>query len=149
LACLLVKESLALHPPLPHHIDEQGHASPPVVVENATASNRAVNIPEFVNLGDNVMDHIDTPAIDFYREFDIAQQFQDTHDYTQAVPRGRLPRPKDPTDARPYNNMGVALAATGKVDEAIDAYKRSLAWTLTVPRPTITSAVFWQRRPPR
>ena len=109
------------------HIDEQGHASPPVVVENATASNRAVNIPEFVNLGDNVMDHIDTPAIDIYREIDIAQQFQDTHDYTQAVPAWQVAAAKDPTDARPYNNMGVALAATGKVDEAIDAYKRSLA----------------------
>ena len=33
------------------HIDENGHASPPVVVENATASNRAVNIPEFANIG--------------------------------------------------------------------------------------------------
>jgi Tol biopolymer transport system component len=33
------------------HIDSEGNASPPVVVEDATASNRAVNIPEFVNLG--------------------------------------------------------------------------------------------------
>ena len=69
------------------HIDEQGHASPPIVVENATASNRAVNIPEFVNLGSDVMDHIDTPAIDFYREFDAAQQLQDQHKYTRGGSR--------------------------------------------------------------
>ena len=108
------------------HIDDQGHASPPVVVENATASNRAVNIPEFVNIGADGMDHIETPAIDFYREFDQAQQLQDVHKYAEAVPAWKIAAAKDPTDARPYNNMGVALAATGKPDEAIEQYKKSL-----------------------
>jgi hypothetical protein len=32
------------------HIDEQGNDSPAVLIENATAANRAVNIPEFVNI---------------------------------------------------------------------------------------------------
>jgi tetratricopeptide (TPR) repeat protein len=109
------------------HIDDQGHASPPVVVENATASNRAVNIPEFVNLGPEGLDHIDTPAIDFYREFDLAQQLQDAHKYADAVPAWKVAADKDPTDARPWNNMGVALAASGKTADAIDAYEKSLA----------------------
>jgi tetratricopeptide (TPR) repeat protein len=109
------------------HIDEQGHASPPVPVENATASNRAVNIPEFVNLGPEGLDHIETPAIDFYREFDAAQQLQDDHKYEAAVPAWQVAAAKDPTDARPLNNMGVALAATGKTTDAVDAYQRSLA----------------------
>ena len=109
------------------HIDDQGHASPPVVVENATASNRAVNIPEFVNLGPEGLDHIDTPAIDFYREFDLAQQLQDAHKYADAVPAWKVAADKDPTDARPWNNMGVALAASGKTDDAIAAYDKSLA----------------------
>ena len=109
------------------HIDDQGNASPPVVVENATASNRAVNIPEFVNLGSEGLDHIDTPAIDFYREFDMAQQLQDEHKYAEAVPAWKVAAEKDPTDARPYNNLGVALAATGNTSGAIDEYKKSLA----------------------
>jgi tetratricopeptide (TPR) repeat protein len=109
------------------HIDEQGHASPPIVVENATASNRAVNIPEFANLGPEGLDHIDTPAIDFYREFDLAQQLQDAHKYADAVPAWKVAADKDPTDARPWNNMGVALAASGKTSEAISAYDKSLA----------------------
>ncbi len=108
------------------HIDDEGNASPPVAVENATASNRAVNIPEFVNLGPEGMDHIETPAIDFYREFDLAQQLQDSHKYAEAVPAWQLAAAKDPADARPYNNMGVALAATGKTSEAIAAYQKSL-----------------------
>ena len=109
------------------HIDDQGHASPPVVVENATASNRAVNIPEFLNLGSEGLDRIDTPAIDFYREFDLAQQLQDAHKYADAVPAWKVAADKDPTDARPWNNMGVALAASGKTSDAVAAYEKSLA----------------------
>jgi tetratricopeptide (TPR) repeat protein len=109
------------------HIDDQGHASPPVVVENATAANRAVNIPEFVNLGPEGLDHIETPAIDFYREFDVAQQLQDDHKWVEAVPAWKVAADKDPTDSRPWNNMGVALAATGKTDEAVAAYEKALS----------------------
>ena len=109
------------------HIDDQGHASPPIVVENATEANRAVNIPEFVNLGPEGLDHIDTPAIDFYREFDAAQQLQDAHKYAEALPAWRVAADKDPTDARPYNNIGVALAAVGKTSDAIAAYEKSLS----------------------
>jgi tetratricopeptide (TPR) repeat protein len=109
------------------HIDDQGHASPAVVVENATASNRAVNIPEFLNIGSDDLDHIETPAIDFYREFDLAQQLQDEHKYAEAVAAWKVAADKDPTDARPWNNIGVALAATGKTNEAIEAYGKSLA----------------------
>jgi len=109
------------------HIDDEGHASPAVVVENATAANRAVNIPEFLNIGADDLDHIETPAIDFYREFDLAQQLQDEHKYVEAVPAWKVAADKDPSDARPWNNMGVALAASGKTTDAIAAYTRSLA----------------------
>jgi tetratricopeptide (TPR) repeat protein len=108
------------------HIDEQGHASPPVVVENATASNRAVNIPEFVNFSIGDLDHIETPAVDFYKDFDAAQQLSDTHKYAEAVPAWKLALEKDPEDPRTHNNLGVALAATGKTSEAIEEYKKSL-----------------------
>ena len=108
------------------HIDEEGHASPPVEVENATAANRAVNIPEFLNVGPDGLDHIETPAIDFYREFDTAQQLQDDQKYSEAIAAWKVAAAKDPTDARPLNNLGVALAATGKFDEAVDAYNHSL-----------------------
>jgi hypothetical protein len=32
------------------HIDENGNDSPPILIDDATAANRAVNIPEFVNM---------------------------------------------------------------------------------------------------
>jgi tetratricopeptide (TPR) repeat protein len=109
------------------HIDEGGHASPPVVVENATASNRAVNIPEFVNFDYDALDHIETPAIDFYREFDAAQNLQDAQKYGEAIPAWKVAATKDPTDSRPHNNLGVALAATGHPDEAIEEYNKAIS----------------------
>lgn len=109
------------------HIGDEGHASPPVLVEDATAANRAVNIPEFLNIGPGELDHIETPVIDFYREFDAAQQLQDEHKYVAAVPAWKIAAAKDPSDARPWNNIGVALAATGHPQDAIEAYEKSIA----------------------
>ena len=109
------------------HIDEEGHASPPVLIENATAANRAVNIPEFLNIGPDQLDRIETPVIDFYREFDAAEQLQEEHKYVEAIPAWQIAAAKDPTDARPLNNMGVALDASGRTTEAIEVYEKSLA----------------------
>ena len=108
------------------HIDDLGHASPSVLVENATASNRAANIPEFVNIVPEGLDHIETPAIDVYREFDLAQQLQDEGLYAAAVPAWKIAVAKQPADARPHNLMGVALDALGRTPEAIEEYKKSL-----------------------
>ena len=109
------------------HIDEKGNASPAIVVENATASNRAVNIPEFINLGPDGLDHIDTPALDFYKSFDAASRFAEKHQYAEAVPAWKQAIEKDPEDSRVHNELGIALAATGKTSEAIEEYKKSLA----------------------
>ena len=109
------------------HIDERGHATPPVLVENATASNRAVNIPEFINLGPDGLDQIETPALDFYKAYDAAVQLAERHRYAEAVPAWKLAVEKDPEDSRVHNELGIALAATGKISAAINEYKRSLA----------------------
>jgi hypothetical protein len=39
------------------HIDASGNDSPAILIDNATAANRAVNIPEFANIpGDGIED---------------------------------------------------------------------------------------------
>ena len=109
------------------HIDEEGNASPAIVVENATAANRAVNIPEFMNIGRGGLDHIETPAVDFYKAFDAASQLAEKHQYSEAVLAWKEALEKDPDDPRTHNNLGVALAATGRTSEAIEEYNKSLA----------------------
>src|SRR5579872_956196 len=49
------------------HIDAQGNDSPAILVENTTAANRAVNIPEFLNIPQDGMEKIDPQATEFYR----------------------------------------------------------------------------------
>ncbi len=46
------------------HIDENGNSSPAIMVDNATASNRAVNIPEFVNIDPDGIQKIEVHVAD-------------------------------------------------------------------------------------
>jgi len=108
------------------HIDEDGNASPAILVENATASNRAVNIPEFVNVARGGLERIDTPATDFYRMFDAAVQLSDKKQYDAAVPAWEKAVSLDPDDARAHNNLGIALAGAGKMSGAVEEYRKSL-----------------------
>jgi tetratricopeptide (TPR) repeat protein len=108
------------------HIDENGNDSPAILVENATAANRAVNIPEFVNIPPGGLDHIEAPATDFYKLFDFAVAFSEKKQYEDAVPAWKKALELDASDPRAHDNFGVALAETGKIDEAIAEYRQSL-----------------------
>jgi len=46
------------------HIDENGNDSPPILIDNATAANRAVNIPEFVNIPPDAIEDITVTVAD-------------------------------------------------------------------------------------
>jgi Flp pilus assembly protein TadD len=45
-------------------VDEDGNSSPPVLIPDSTAANRAVNIPEFVNREARQLQSIEAPAMD-------------------------------------------------------------------------------------
>jgi Tol biopolymer transport system component len=46
------------------HIDANGNDSPPILIDNTTASNRAVNIPEFVNIDPDGIEDIEVHVAD-------------------------------------------------------------------------------------
>jgi tetratricopeptide (TPR) repeat protein len=108
------------------HIDDDGNASPAILVENATAANRAVNIPEFVNVRRGGFERIDHPATDFYQLFDAAVQLSDKKQFDAAIPAWQKAVSLDPDDPRAHNNLGIALAGAGHVTEAIAEYRKSL-----------------------
>jgi len=108
------------------HIDEKGNDSPAILIENATAANRAVNIPEFINIAPGGLERIDAPATDFYKLFDFAVAFSEKKQYDQAVPAWEKALALDPNDPRAHDNLGVALAERGRLDEAIAEYRKSL-----------------------
>ncbi len=108
------------------HLDQEGNDSPAILIENATAANRAVNIPEFVNIPPDGLLTMDAPATEYYRVVDIASELLKNGRYAESIPEWRKALALSPTEALAHNNLGVALAETGRVDEAITHYKKAL-----------------------
>jgi len=108
------------------HIDEQGNDSPAILVENSTASNRAVNLPEFVNIPQDGIVAISTPAVDMYKKFDHAAELGDKGQYDEAIAAWKELAAANPEDTRIHNNLGAALALRGRYAEAIPEYEKAL-----------------------
>ncbi len=109
------------------HIDEEGRDSPAILVDNTTAANRAVNIPEFVNIPQDGLRKIETPAADFYNLFDRAWELGRQGQHAGAADLWRQVLAIDPDDAKANNNMGFVLANLGRLDEAIAHWQKALA----------------------
>jgi len=108
------------------HIDENGNDSPAILVENATAANRAVNIPEFVNIGVDEWLKIDAPATEFYRISDRALAFYRQGRFDEAISEWKKALDLDPKDAAAVSNLGAALHGAGRLEEAAKEFARAL-----------------------
>ena len=108
------------------HLDEEGNDSPAILIENSTAANRAVNIPEFVNIPPDGLLKMDAPATDYYRAVDIASEFLNNKQYEASIQEWKKALELSPGEALAHNNLGVALAETGRVEEAITHYKKAI-----------------------
>ena len=109
------------------HLDENGNDSPPILVDNTTAANRAVNIPEFVNVPPDGLLKIDSPAADFYRVYDEAAELAAKGKHDAALVEWRKAVELNPEDARARTNLGVSLAKLGKPSEALPQFEKALA----------------------
>ena len=108
------------------HIDAQGQDSPAILIENATAANRAVNIPEFVNIPMDGITKMDAPATDFYKMFDVAGELARKGDYAAALLEWRKAVELDPEDGKARYHLAFALDQQGQLDEAITEYQKSV-----------------------
>ena len=109
------------------HIDAEGRDSPAILIDNSTAANRAVNIPEFVNISPNGIERIAVPAADFYRQFDVAAALTKKGEHAAAIGEWTKALAMGTDDARAHNNLGVSLAGVGRLEEAIAQYRQALA----------------------
>ncbi len=109
------------------HLDENGDDTPAILVENSTAANRAVNIPEFLNIPPDGLQKIDAPVTDYYRLIDDASEAMNQGRHELAIPLLKQALDSNPGDAVVHNSYASALAATGHLAEAVAQYRKATA----------------------
>ena len=109
------------------HIDENGNDTPAIMVENTTAANRAVNIPEFLNVApDQQIARIDPQATEFYSLFDAAFKLMQAGDLAAAISTIRQAIERDPTDALAHYVLATALSGNNQEPEALPEYRKAV-----------------------
>jgi hypothetical protein len=127
------------------HIDEEGNDSPPVLIRNATAANRAVNLPEFVNVAPEQFGEIGGPAIEYYRLFNRALYLQKNRRVAESVAAWQKVLELAPDDILANDNLGLMLALAGRRREGAEYLRRA---TLLKLRRALAAAVE-ENRPDR
>lgn len=108
------------------HIDENGMDSPAILIENSTAANRAVNIPEFVNVPMDGWLKIEAPATEFYRLSDAALDLLTQREYDKAVEQFNKALEMEPEDTSALNNLGAAYSEAGNFERAFPYFRKAL-----------------------
>jgi Flp pilus assembly protein TadD len=106
-------------------VDANGNDTPPILVDNTTAANRAVNLPEFANIPRGGLEKIDPVATEFYRMENTAIDLMTKNKFGEAIPVWRKALDMDPADGRAHFNLGYALNQTGDVREALAEYRKA------------------------
>jgi Flp pilus assembly protein TadD len=107
------------------HIDENGNSTPAIMVENTTAANRAVNIPEFVNVQPGGFEKIDPQSTEFYRLVNQAFAFMEENKIPEAISKLRSALEKNPDDALEHYHMGTLLTMNKQDHEAVEEYRKA------------------------
>jgi Flp pilus assembly protein TadD len=107
------------------HIDAHGNDTPAILLENTTAANRAVNIPEFVNIPSNGLEKIDPQATEFYRLFNVAFDAMEKNQLPDAIRKFGQALQEDPEDALAHYALATSLSRAGKEEEALNHYRKA------------------------
>ena len=108
------------------HLDEEGRSTPPILVSNATASNRAVNIPEFVNIPYEGLVSIEAPSVEHYRHFNRALELMKKKRWDEAIATLRKALRMEPQSAKSHVLLGMALSSAGRNPESIAHFEQAI-----------------------
>ncbi len=108
------------------HLDEDGRDTPPILIENSTAANRAVNLPEFVNIPADGLLSIAVPAAEFYARFDRALELERQGKHEAAIAEWKKALALDGGNAKAHTNLGIALAQAGSADDAMTHFRKAV-----------------------
>jgi Flp pilus assembly protein TadD len=109
------------------HIDANGNDSPAIIVDNTTAGNRGVNIPEFVNIPQNGIEKINPEATEYYRLFNQAYDLMETKQFAEAIPPLREALQHDPDEPIAHYALATALSQTDQERDASVEFGKAVA----------------------
>lgn len=108
------------------HIDENGQDTPPILIPNSTAANRAVNIPEFLYNSTDAIASIETPSQQSYSHFNKANELAELGRFSEALAELEKSLELNPYYAKAYNDMGYILFKTDKSEEAVTYFNKAM-----------------------
>ena len=106
------------------HIDENGIDSPPILIPNSTADNRAVNIPEFVNIDYEDLKKIGVPVLKYRLFSNQGHNLFKAGKLEEAIEQYLKSIELNPEFDQSHYNLGVALFNLKRYDEAIEHFKK-------------------------
>ncbi len=107
------------------HIDADGNDSPAILIDDATAANRAVNLPEFVNVPLDGLRALGGPAIDYYKSFNRALYLQKHGRLQESAVEWARAIKDNPDDPLARDNFGMALLLAGRRQEASEQIEKA------------------------
>jgi tetratricopeptide (TPR) repeat protein len=113
------------------HLDAQGNDSPPVLIENSTAANRAVNIPEFLNAPYEQLQNISVPVTAYHENFRRGNELARTGQYREALVEyekalGPVRKSWRINDWRIHDSLCKVFFKLGDVERALGHARASL-----------------------
>lgn len=109
------------------HIDENGNDTPPVLLERFTGSDRAANIPVFVDLSADSIAQIREDFLDAYSFLRAGMANERTGDYPGAERSFLRGLKIEPENVDLHNALGWTYFQQGKTTQAVAQYQKALA----------------------
>jgi len=113
------------------HLDDDGHASPAIRVENTKAANRAINLPELVALDYDDLRRITVPAVDHYEHFHRGNALAREGRFDEAIAAYTAALAGEHTDWRVgdwriHDSLSKILLQIGQDERALEHVRESL-----------------------
>jgi tetratricopeptide (TPR) repeat protein len=108
------------------HVDEEGYSAPPVLLDRMTVSNRAANIPEFVNAEPAAISRIVTNFVDDNSLYRAGLEYSRGNDPTRAEAMYRKSLEMNPDNKAAHVMLGALLGDRGEYDEALFHFREAI-----------------------
>ncbi len=108
------------------HVDEAGNDAPPVLLEQFTQSDRAANIPEFMNGAPDAIQKINEQFVDDVSLWRAGKAFEEAGDFVHAAEKYRASLSLNPKNVKALISLGKIFENNGNLDSAFEEYSAAL-----------------------